>query len=206
MIMRRRAAFLGSALAAVGCTPSAQQQSGQQQSEPSAATPVVMIPEATAAPTSSAPPVTPEQPAPKPSSGERPPYDVPNGVSDRAKRNYRRLHDTMKELHGVLDDMESQLPRCAMAKPDCEQAFRAEADRWHQIQRRLRTFYFCPGKSAEAIAFGEHRQAHDTHLRERIASVEKRVSDAAGDRSRWEQVKSEQAIPVPCLSIACQDW
>jgi hypothetical protein len=202
--MRRRAAFLTSALAAVGCTPAAQQDSAQPQATPT--TPVVTIPQATPAPTTTGPEVEPEPPAPKPSSGKRPPYDVPNGVSEIAKKNYERLHTTTKKLHSVLDEMDNRAPRCAIANASCEQEFRDEAERWHEIQRTLRMFYFCPGKSAEAVAFGKHRQAHDAHLRERIAAVDERIGRLAGDPKRWEQIKTEQAKPVPCLSFACKDW
>jgi hypothetical protein len=206
--MRRRAAFLSSALAAVGCSSSSHNGAQSNGQEPGATsqTPVVTVPVPAMPSSAPAETVRPEDPPPKPKMGERPAYDVPKAVSDTAKQNYQHLHKTMKELHRMLDDMETTLPACDIAKPDCQAAFRLEADQWHEINRTLRFFHLCPGKSKEAQTFDKHRSAHDRHLRARIATVEQRVVTAAGDPARWDQIKSQQAKPHPCLSFACPDW
>lgn len=205
-ILKRRALFVGSALAAAGCTPNGNAKPTEEpptgQTGPTA--PVVSV-----APAPSAPQPTtttkPEEPPPKTVAG-RPSYDVPEGVSDEAKKRYDRLHEFMKESHARLDPALATLPDCTLRA--CEPRYRQAATVLADLRKDQRLLYICPGKSDEAKAFQPHYEAHKKHLQERLDLLDNSLRKASGDEKAYQALVAEIAMskPIPCLSFACPDW
>ena len=201
-ILRRRAAFVGTALAACGCTPSASDGATTSTS------PVVTLPTASGEPA----PVEPSTTAsgvPVVPADQLPPYLMPSGISAAAKAHYERLNTTMQRVHGLLDSIDKDLPSCDLLKGGaCEEAFGSIADRIHEVDRSLSFFHVCPGSSDDAKAYQSHHDAHLAFVRDRFARVKAAVAAAAGEQGAdtWAKVQADHAQPHPCLSFACPDW
>jgi hypothetical protein len=199
-ILRRRAAFLSSALAA--CTPATASTDGATRP------PVVTLPPATnsVAPQPTASVAQP--PAPKP--GVDPRYDIPTGLSPQAAHKYEQLYDAMKHVHGQLDEVDAKLPACDINKsPDCERLFREVATHLNDVDNTMRLLYIGPGTSDEAMAFEPIKLAQLELVRARIERTKKAVDDKAGAGLKtWVRIQADvaQAHAVPCLSFACPDW
>lgn len=206
-ILERRALFIGSALAGLGCGPSA--------TPPTSPPPVVGVeptqssPSATAADGSARP-----EPAPKAKPGKPPAIVVPEGASQQARQNYDALIKTMGQVHQLLGEAESLLPdSCDILDPACEGKWNEVAARFNDL-RRVHTFsYFCPGSSDEAKQFAAVHAAQREAEQRRTGKLEARIAKALAPGGqaaelRWEDLKRKayEANPHPCLSVACNDW
>lgn len=206
-ILERRALFIGSALAGLGCGPSG--------APPTSPPPVVGV-----EPTQQSPSATPAdgsagpRPAPTAKPDKPPAIVIPAGVSGRARQSYDALTKTMGQVHQLLGEAESLLPdSCDILDPACEDKWSEVASRLSEL-RRVHTFsYFCPGASEEAKQFAavhaaqrELEQRRTGKLQARIDKALARSGPAAAER--WEELKRKayEAKPYPCLSIACDDW
>ena len=205
-ILRRRALFVGSALAAAGCTPNCNPKPTEEPSTGKTGPPAPVV---SVQPTPSAPEPTttvePEDPPPKTVSG-RPSYDVPAGIVEEAKKRYDRLHKFMKESHERLDPVLVALPDCKLRA--CEPKYRQAATVLSELRKDQRLFYICPGKSDEAKAFQPHYAAHKKHLQERLDQLDAGLRNASGDEAAYQALVEEIAAskPIPCLSFACPEW
>jgi hypothetical protein len=197
-ILRRRAAFVGSALAAAGCTPNGKEPDVGTTAPP---TPVVSV-----APTSKPPAPTSTAVVEPPPKDASPGYAIPEGVSEGARERYERLHRFMKESHARLDPVLARLPDCTVAA--CEARYVEAATVLSDLRKDLRLFHICPGKSAEAQAFQPHYEAHVKHLRERLERLDEGLRRASGDEDAYRAILRDIAMsnPVPCLSFGCPDW
>ena len=204
-ILQRRAAFLSSALAALGC--SAQPSSPKPD-------PVVAVPVPPPADTEPVVDAKPPPPPPKPATGVRPSLQIPDDVGEIAKRNFEHLAKSMKQLYELLDDMGAAVPEdCDLLNAPCDKAWQRVAAIAVEM-RRVQTFmHRCPGTSADAKRFAAFEKEHREHLGRRRAEVDARIHRAVaggGDaaRDRWEQHKRDAytAKPYPCLSMRCEDW
>ncbi len=204
-VLARRAAFVSSTLAALGCSPAR-----PEPKEPVAAGPVVSVPvapEDAGAPTAidAAPP--PREP--NSAVGEQPSMDIPAGVSATAKKRYEHLLSSMRDLYRVVAEIEDALPNCNVQDASCEASWRDIAEKLVDIRRKRMFLSFCPGTSDEAKAFAELEKEHQTYFSARFAKITEQIDAAwAANKPRWETLKQEayQAKPFPCLSFACQDW
>jgi hypothetical protein len=200
LILRRRAVFVTSALAATGCQPNGKEP---DVGTTAPTTPVVSV---ASSPKPAAPVPTVEPVDPPPKDPGRPGYDIPDGVSEEAKKRYERLHRFMKESHAKLDPVLSDLPDCTLAK--CEPKYQVAATVLADLRKDLRLFYICPGQSDEAKAFQPHYKAHQKHLHDRLEKLDAELEKASGDADGYHALLKQIAMskPVPCLSFACPDW
>lgn len=198
-ILERRALFLGSALAALGCGPKA---NTTEPAEPQ----VVSIPgSADTTPTSDPEPTDPPERTPS-TRGDIPPLDTPPGVSERAKQNYEWLAKRMTAAHDILDQMEKMIPSCDIES--CDADWKKLAEKQYELDGSYRS-YTCPGTSADAKAYEERAKLHHEFLEKRRSAVETRLSTALGSGTqRYDELRNEvaRAHPRPCLSFACADW
>jgi len=165
--------------------------------------PTVSVDPTPPAPQSSA---TAEREEPEPEVTGRPGYDVPEGVSEEAKKRYDRLHRFMKESHRRLDPVLADIPDCPLRT--CEPRYRKAATVLADLRKDQRLFYICPGKSDEAKAFQPHYEAHKKHLQERLEKLDRELKKASGDEDAYQALLKDIAMskPVPCLSFACPEW
>jgi hypothetical protein len=205
LILRRRALFVGSTLAALGSCAREAPPAEHGKSE------TVMIPEADrdAAGAAEGQDGAAVPPRVRP-SGDLPPFDTPPGVSGVARDNYEHLARTMQAAHRTLDELESAIPTCPISDPSCENRWRAVAERQYELENVFRFYHICPGRSEEARAFNERDKAHRAYFEARRSKLQARLEAAlgAGGAQRFEQMLMDvrQARPVPCLSFACSDW
>jgi len=209
-ILRRRAALVGSALAALG--------SCARTSPPPdhAAAPVIAVPPpavedggVTAEPDGGDLPSRRENHA-----GEPPPLIVPAGVGDTARAHYEQLVRTYSDAYKILDQMEAGIANgCSINDAKCESQWRALAENEFSLTEAFRFFHVCPGSSQDAKDFNELEKAHRDYYTERLKKVHSAIEaqiDAGGPGSdkKWEQMKRDVRLhkPVVCLSFACIDW
>jgi hypothetical protein len=205
-ILRRRAAFVSSALAALGC-------SGAQPAPAAGGeTPVVSVPPAPAKgeePAAEQPPVAAEPAEQHP----QPSYELPPGISDEARSRFEHLFTQVKSAHALLERMERTLPvRCDVTSSACDAQWRSIADGFVDYDELVRFLApVCPGSSQGAKLYLERSRAHLDALAKRRGRLEQRIVDLMQTdvaRARWDahQGDARQARPMVCLSFACSDW
>lgn len=209
-ILRRRAFFVTSALAAVGCapTPAPNTPGGSSSSDTSAVTVPSAVPAPGDASDGAAPP--PREPVSEP----LPNMEIPAGVSDTARSRYEQLFKRMKEAHATLASVEKTVPDgCSPAEPKCAAAWRSVAEALQGLDVGFSKFLVCGGTSAEAKAFEARAEEHQKFLTERRQKLDERIAKAVaagGQRagSEWQRIKddAENANPRPCLKFGCPDW
>ena len=200
-ILRRRAFFVTSALAALGsCTR-----------EPTPAVTPVVVPEP--APDAGVEAMDAAPPSPERDSGEAelPSLEPPEGVSEAAQRYYQTLASKTKAAHEALDRIERALPKaCDFGSAGCEPTWRSLADAFHDVERAMALYFVCPSESEDARAFKLVEKAHLDHLKQRRERVERAALERAGgaNTARWEELKNQAAMahPMPCLKFACPEW
>ena len=204
LILRRRARFLSSALAALsGCAPTPP----AEHPEPG----VVAVPSAEREePPQGSPP--PERERPPPRWGDMPPLDVPPGLDAEATRLLTDLAATMNDVHPELDAIEAGLRSdCRPEDPSCASHFKALLGKRRQIEGKLRfTRPFCPAKSKDQELAVSRIDAHLDYIAKRNQAIDETIESllARGGpdaRSRWARYRSESfaAHPQICLSVAC---
>ncbi len=207
-ILQRRAAFLSSALTALGCSA----QPPAPNPEPVVAVPV--RPPVDTDPGANAEPPPPPPPPPPTVSTDKPSLAIPDDVGEVAKRNFEHFAKSMTQLYELLDKMEAAVPKdCTILKPACDEHWQRVAAIGLQMRRVQMFMHRCPGTSADAKRFAAFAEEHRKYRGRRQATVDARISAAiAGGgeaaRKRWDQHKQEayQAKPFPCLSMGCADW
>ena len=201
-ILRRRALFLGSALATLG--------SCQQTGAPAetASGPVISVP--TGEP-EDAGVNDPEPPAgdagPRPRGG-MPSLEIPSGVSEAARSNYESLVTPMTRVHGLLDEIERVAPKCSMSA--CEDQWELVAKKLFELDESFGFSYVCPGSSADAKAYfarqQEHMDFYEARRKDQTAWLSGRLGEPGWARLQELVEKERYANPRPCLSYGCGDW
>jgi hypothetical protein len=205
VLLRRRALFLGSTLAALGGC----EKSG---APPETATgPVVAVPESAPAeptPTDADAGGLPPRVDPRPPAGAMPSLEIPAGVGDVARRNYEALARRMTRAHALLDSIEERTPKCAIA--GCEDDWVVIARNLFDLEDNFSRLYTCPGGSEQAKAFADRQAEHMAYYERRRKDVDSMLRGKLGDAG-WARLtelidKERSANPRPCLSFACSDW
>lgn len=212
-ILRRRAFFVTSAMAALGACAT-QRTADSKEPSPPPATATVSVPRAP--PDAGEPEVDaalPERDAALATGDVQPPLVIPAGVSDTARAKYERLVSTMTRAYALLDDIERWMPSCNILMPKCEPAFRRVAGQLHELDGMFQRMFVCHGSSEEAKTYGELERAHEQHYQKRRRVVLERIEASLaphGDpaRARWEKARQDafSAAPHPCLKFGCPDW
>jgi hypothetical protein len=208
-ILRRRAAFIGSALAALGCSRGSPPAKGPAPSgEPHA---VVSVPRATdEEPPGEVPPAAAERPKPPRST---PPLEVPEGVSEQARERFVRLATQMNEIYDFIDGIEVP-ERCDVTDAGCESAWRKLAEDLLDLEQKSRWIRSpCKGSSEAAKLHAQRAEQHAAHvaaLRQEIAEKIESLIAAGGKSAQegWAKIERDarRARPVVCLSFGCVDW
>jgi hypothetical protein len=204
-ILLRRTAFLGGALAAIGCTT-------KPPAEPPGSSAVVAVPESDPEPGDAG-----IEPPPRKADAGRaglPSFDVPGNIGPKAREQFQRFFDSVKRIHPLLDDIETLIPEgCSVLDASCQDRWRRLASKQNQL-REIQTFmYSCPGSSADAKLYAEREKEHLDYINERQKKINERLSKSlerdgkAGD-DRYARIQEEaySAAPYPCLSVGCEDW
>lgn len=204
-VLRRRALFLGSTLAALGSC----QKGG---APPQAAQgPTVAVPEGepegAGAPEPDAA-ALPARDAGRPARGDMPSLEIPSGIGPIAQQHYQSLASRMTRVHGVMDEIESLAPSCGMSA--CEDKWELVAKKLFELEDSFGFFYGCAGSSAEAKAYAAREREHMDFYQARRKDLDAWLAGKLGDSGfvrLQEMVEKERyAHPRPCLSIACVDW
>lgn len=211
-ILARRAAFVGTALAALGGCARDPAPAGSPPVAPTAHGPVVEVeePPADAA--------TPEEALPDAARQPRvargaPSLDVPSDVSEEAKRRFEQLAERMRGVYALFDQVDVP-ERCEATDASCDARLRKLADDLLDLDDRTRYIIpVCAGSSESAKRFGERAREHADYVAELRRALEAEIQsalDAGGDamKQRWEtqQRAASMARPRVCLSFACMDW
>jgi len=203
-VLRRRALFLGSTLAALGSC-----QKGGAPPETGKG-PIVAVPagepEDASAPEPDA--AMPGRDASRPARGNMPSLEIPSGVSEIARSNYESLVSRMTRVHGILDEIEDVAPKCGMQA--CEDKWAEVAKKLYQLEDAFGFGWGCSGSSAQAKAFDARLKEHMDFYQERRKNVDAWLLGLLGEQgfARLQELveKERYANPRPCLSIACMDW
>jgi hypothetical protein len=203
-ILRRRAFFVSSALAALGsCGPTtpAVEPPPTEVSVPRAA-------EDAGESDATLPPSDRDA-----SRSDVPPLDVPAGVSDTARENYERLASVMTRAYAILDQIQADLPSCSILDAGCRPRYRRVADKLHELDGLFQRLFVCEGSSEEAKAYAARERAHEAYYRARRTKIETELESrlekgGAPARARWQEQREQayQAAPHPCLKFGCPDW
>jgi hypothetical protein len=204
-ILRRRAFFVTSALAALGCARPATHadQSGNTLQVPS-------TPSEPAGSDSSQPPD--RTPAPNARAG-MPPTDVPDGVKPFTRSSYEHLYDVMAAFHGHIDSIEASIARCTNGfDKSCQTNELPQiAKTLNAIDDTLERIHSCGGSSPEAKAYvlreAEHlRFAQDRRTRMEESLKQLLATGGAAAENSLKTLRDAAAVPRPCLEYACPDW
>ncbi len=201
LILRRRALFVGSALAALGCGK------GGAPPEHASDKPVVVVPaEPEGTDEEEETEIATDAGTERRVRKDAPSLQIPDGVSQTARQNYEHLAKTFGEAYDVLDDIETTLASCSIDDASCESRWRELAERQYEMEEAFRFFHICPGSSDEAKAFRERELAHRAYLDERRAEVWKDRS--ASSKTKFDEMVStiRMSKPSVCLSFGCMDW
>lgn len=202
-ILRRRAFFISSVTALVGCDP-------KPSAPPPSPEPVAIPPGGGELP----------EPSGKPGSGTRerpgkmPPLDVPAGINDAARRQFEHLARSIPELHARFDEIAKSLPSdCPIAEDRCAERWSALARALVEIEERMPQNPVCPGTSEGAKLYQARLDAHRAYLEDRRRATSLRLMEAIAPASdegkrRWaaHMDKAKSAYPRVCLNYSCQDW
>jgi hypothetical protein len=205
-ILRRRALFMSSALAALGCSGPA----GSAKGAP--VPPVVSVPPPGAgadAGTEAPPKASPRSPP----DGEMPPLDVPEGMGDDPRQQFDRLYGQVRDAHALLERLEKALPGdCTVTNAACDTRWRSIADGLLEYEEMFRFMQpICKGSSAAAKLWEERARAHLEYLSKRRGRLDARIVELVQSepaRTRWDQHQQDAQLARPqiCLSFACTDW
>jgi hypothetical protein len=202
-ILARRAAFLGSALALLGCARPPPIE------EPE---PVVSVPEPPAEEARSLEELPGRDTTSEPEA-KHPSLEIPEGISEAARRRFEHLAGTMREAYELLDRM--KVPSdCDLADAACDGRWRELADQLVLVGEKLKNLRpRCPGTSEHAKLYAaretEHREHSEALTREIEQEAERTLAPAGpAAQQRWELHRRQARLARPrvCLSFMCQDW
>lgn len=201
-ILKRRALFLGSALATLG---SCQKSGVPAETAPG---PVIAVPAGEPEDAGASEGEPSARDAGPRSRGDMPSLEIPSGVSEAARSNYESLITRMRRVHALLDDIERMAPKCGMNA--CEDQWLPVAKKLFDLDDSFGFSYVCPGSSDDAKAFFVRRQEHLDFYEARRKDVTVWLTGQLGEPG-WarlqELVELERlANPRPCLSYGCSDW
>ncbi len=204
-ILRRRAAFVGSALTLLGCSrsaPPAKPPEPQREAQ-------VSVPEPPADAEPSEP--VPERGEPERSTRPTPSLEVPEGVSEETRERYVRLAKQMKGIYAEFSAI--SIPKqCDVSDASCEPAWRSLAERLLTLSDETRWIVpACKGSSESAKLFLARAAEHAEHARLLREELDQEIdrelgSDAA--KKRWQELQGHvrRSRPRVCLSFACVDY
>jgi hypothetical protein len=206
-ILRRRAFFVTSALAALGgCA--------RPTTGPSA-TPgddkTVQVPVAPDDPIEADAGEPPER-APSSARSGLPPTDVPDGVKPITRSYYENLYQVVADLHRHIDAIEASIGRCKGFDKDCEKNQLPQiATAMNAIDDTLERIQSCGGRSPEAKAYMVREAEHMGFASKRRGQMEDSLKQllASGGAAAEKSLKSLReagAVPRPCLEYACPEW
>src|SRR5262245_28195428 len=122
LILRRRAAFVASALATLGCG------GGQSGARCEARPPVVAVPEP-AADGGASDELPPHPERQTPAGNAMPSLEIPDGINARAHENFERLVGQARRANDLLDRLEGTLRTgCDVADPACDERLKLVAE------------------------------------------------------------------------------
>lgn len=204
-ILRRRAFFVTTALAALGCArPAAHaDESGN----------TVRVPSATSEPAGADAGEPPERtPAPDARAGI-PPTDIPDGVKPFTRSSYEHLYKVMADLHGHFDSIEASMGRCKKGfDKDCEKTELPQiAKTLNAIDDTLERIHSCGGSSPEAKVYMLREAAHLKFAQDRRGRMDGALKQllatgGAAAENSLKTLREAGAVPRPCLEYACPDW
>jgi outer membrane protein OmpA-like peptidoglycan-associated protein len=202
-IVARRALFVSSTLAALGC-------SSPDTNVTDASVDTVTVPTPGTG-TATAPPTSTATTAP---AGNRTPwsmvvadspsFDVPpagSGVTDAERKQLEDQAKAFRERYAQLGAAwDKGPPGCA---PDaCEPDWKAAAKEVGSILEGLRG-PLCGWGDQQSISIIERQQAHHAFLHQKAGLLEADIAaaaDRAGQKASWEKIRGSSVIPHPCLS------
>jgi hypothetical protein len=199
-ILRRRAFFVGSALAAMGCPRDPSPQPGVQ--------PTVGVEPASSAELATSGVTTHGTSEP----GEKmPPLDVPSDVNATAKANFESLAQEIPAIHKELDAANAALDGiCSIGDRDCDPRWQEVAKHFGQLDVYLDNLApRCPGTSADAKRFEERLAQHKAFIAKRKSAIEARIAALVADgaaKQKWQDHLAGAVVPRPCLDYSCSDW
>lgn len=201
-ILRRRAAFLTSTLAVIGC-------GGPTRTQPAPAP--VTVPSGSAQP-EEPDPGPPEAPPTAGRSG-MPSLEVPEDINEQAHERFVGMVKQVQELHATLDEVEDTLgQRCSVLDPACEPTWRELAKQLLQVNGEFRWMHVvCKGSSEGAKLFEERQDEHREFLQKRVNELLSSIESGFSSRDelkRWKALWDEEELARPqiCLSYGCSDW
>jgi hypothetical protein len=207
--LRRRAAFLSTALAAFGgCSrsaPPADEPAGASRTE-------VVVPEAESdAGTINEAVPEPEQ-RPKPVLAP-PSLETPPGVSETARERFDGLGKQMREIYALLDSLDVP-QKCDIASASCDARWRKLASDLVTLDDRARWISSpCRGSSKDAKLYAEREKEHVDYLALRRKQLMAEIDEALASggalaQKRWKEHQREARLnrPQVCLSYGCVDW
>lgn len=210
IILRRRALYVGGSLALLSSCA----RSGGEAHEPEPPSTSVVVPSVDE---SDAGVVMDAAPPGRGASSQRPgmpSLEIPDGVSETARRNYERLLSTITAAHDLIDEIEAALPAgCSVTDKNCEPSWRVVADKRDQLNEKFRFAHYCKGSSADAKAFAEREREHRTFYEQRLAALDQLVKQTVAGagpngETEWSRIQRDvrRGKPRVCLSFACVDW
>ncbi len=202
VILARRAIYLSTALATLGCTP---KNTGPKEQNVTGTVTVSTLGSASASPTVRPPKVG----APwKQVRAKAPPLDVPAGVSPNEKAQLSALASGHNAQYDKLRQLWSEAPSC---DPTAEQC-----DAWTKLAEKVRTSYLgmrrrgpspCPGVYGNTGSVVGRSWAHQQYIGELWQQLESRFAASANRYGKasgqaWETLLAEakKPPPMPCLS------
>jgi hypothetical protein len=201
LILRRRMAFIGSAMAVMGGC--------KDRVPPDTPPPDVTIGDADQ--TGGLPTATPGDsatPDPKPNLPPPPSTAIPETDCEADRQKLTSLKSRLDALYSDIDALYGAVPTgCSVTDESCVPKHRKQAKKASQLRDRisgLRGMCACP-----APIVAEYLSKHQPELSQRLAKVEARVVEDASDQDaaakRWAELMREEATPRPCLScIRCE--
>ncbi len=201
-ILARRAIYLSTALAALGCTP---KNTGPKEQNVTGTVTVSALGSASTAPTAKPPKVG----APwKQVMAKAPPLGVPADVSPNEKAQLSALESGMKAQYDKLGKLWSEAPSCDPSAAQCQA--------WTKLAEKVRTTYLgmgrrgpspCPGVYGKTGSVVARRFAHQQYIGELWQQLETRFAASArsygkASAERWQALLAEAKKPpsMPCLS------
>lgn len=198
-ILRRRALFLGSTLAALSC-------SSPEKVAPDAAVDTAIVPTPGSAPAASGTAI-PREPAGSSWAAimtGAPPLDAPPAGAAISEQERAALADQAEDMRGVYEALGRAWDQGA---PDCPPE--SCKSQWEETVKQIRRVVegthgpLCGWGESEPISYIERDEAHRRFLREQAEALRARLTEAAkraGQEEAWAQIRIGGIVAHPCLS------
>lgn len=202
-ILARRAVFVTTALAALGCSSQTPQQTPPPDASVVATTTAAPSTSAGGAPTSSAN-ATPGQSSLRPWDAvlaEAPPLDVSASLPAADMKDLEALRERLKPTYDALGAAWKGVPTSCAPK-DCRKEWSAAADAIKQAHDSIK-----PGLCGTwgGLGYRQRMNEHGAFIHAITKELQDGLSDAAmklGDATTWPQMVNRPPEPQPCLKCA----